>query len=116
MKKGRPGTLLTVICDPDRAASLAERILDRTSTLGVRSRTEARVELPRSAGSVDTPWGSVRIKWIRRPGGWEAAPEADDLAACAIRAGRPLRVVAEAVGRAAASLEPPPGSPGARSD
>ncbi len=43
MKKGRPGTLLTVLCEPDRSGVFAEMLLRETSTLGVRVREEQRV-------------------------------------------------------------------------
>ena len=36
MKKNRPGTLLSVICDPDRAEAMADIVLAETSTFGVR--------------------------------------------------------------------------------
>lgn len=36
MKKNRPGTLLSAICDPVRADAIAAGILAETSTLGVR--------------------------------------------------------------------------------
>nr|MBP7149026.1 nickel pincer cofactor biosynthesis protein LarC [Acidobacteriota bacterium] len=62
MKKGRPGLLLAVVCDRERARGLAELLLHETPTLGVRVRHESRLEWARDTVSVDTPWGPVRIK------------------------------------------------------
>lgn len=107
MKKGRPGILLTVICDPDQSSQLAARTLDRTTTLGVRERREARWELPRAAGSVDTPWGPVRVKWIHRAGAWEASAEADDLVLRSAESGVPLLAIAASVAETVRDLEPP---------
>ena len=47
MKKNRTGTLLSVICDPAGAESLAAVILAETSTLGVRMSRWERVCLDR---------------------------------------------------------------------
>lgn len=62
MKKNRPGTLLTVLCDAGRAAALTEIIFQETTTLGVRRREEARQCLARRWENVRTEWGTVRIK------------------------------------------------------
>lgn len=107
MKKGRPGILLTVICDPGGATELAGQILARTTTLGVRERIETRWELPRAAGSVDTPWGPVRVKWILRSGEWEANAEADDLIRRSGESGMSVRAIASTVEEAIRGLEPP---------
>jgi uncharacterized protein (DUF111 family) len=62
MKKGRPGTLLTILCDPDKASVLERFILRETSTLGIRIHQEQRSCLSRSHQSVSTPYGDIRIK------------------------------------------------------
>ncbi len=62
MKKGRPGFVLTAICDPDDAAALAGRILRDGPALGVRIRQDRRLEWDRDTVPVETPWGPVRIK------------------------------------------------------
>ena len=97
MKKGRPGLWLVVIAEPGRAASLAETILTRSSTLGVRVRIDERFELERRATSVETRFGRVELKLARLPGGGERpSPEFESVRAAAARSGRPLREVAEA--------------------
>ncbi|MEO8736014.1 MAG: nickel pincer cofactor biosynthesis protein LarC [Edaphobacter sp.] len=62
MKKGRPGTLLTILCDPDRVPVLERLLLRETSTLGIRIHQEQRSCLSRSHQSVSTPYGDIRIK------------------------------------------------------
>jgi uncharacterized protein (TIGR00299 family) protein len=62
MKKGRPGTLLTVLCDVNSTSVFESLLLRETSTLGIRIRQERRSCLNRSHRSVATPYGDIRIK------------------------------------------------------
>jgi pyridinium-3,5-bisthiocarboxylic acid mononucleotide nickel chelatase len=62
MKKNRPGTLLTVLCDAEHATKLTEIIFQETTTLGVRRREDSRQCLARRWENVRTQWGEVRIK------------------------------------------------------
>ncbi len=96
MKKGRLGTLLVVIADPPAADALVRLVLTETSTLGVRVRTEQRVELERRAAEVDTAFGRVALKIARTPDGERPMPEFESVRAAAERAGAPYREVAEA--------------------
>ena len=97
MKKGRPGTLLTILCNPSESVLLQQLLLRETSTLGVRIRHDSRVCLERSHTSVETPFGSIRIK-IGSSEGQErnAAPEFEDCRAAAERSGAPLKQVQQA--------------------
>jgi uncharacterized protein (DUF111 family) len=103
MKKNRPGTHLTVLCPPDRAAALAEVILTQTSTIGVRTTSARRYTLPRSQQSVTTPWGPVLCKRVERPDGPDLIPEFEACRALAEAASVPLRRVMAAA--RAAGLE-----------
>jgi hypothetical protein len=62
MKKGRVGTLITILCRPADAPRFEELLFRETSTLGVRTRTEQRRTLDRTHATVVTPYGEVRIK------------------------------------------------------
>jgi pyridinium-3,5-bisthiocarboxylic acid mononucleotide nickel chelatase len=62
MKKGRPGTLLTVLCKPGDADRITKIMFSETTTLGVRRRDEQRQALARRWEKVETSWGPVRIK------------------------------------------------------
>jgi uncharacterized protein (TIGR00299 family) protein len=68
MKKNRPGSLLTVLCDRLHAARLREMLFRETSTIGVRMREERRECLVREIVRVATPWGEVRVKEARLGG------------------------------------------------
>lgn len=98
MKKGRPGVLVTALCDPRRSSAVVERLFAESSTIGVRVRREGRIELKRSVAEVDTPVGRVRVKTIALPSGEERrVPEYDDLRRVAQTTGRPLIEIMEEV-------------------
>ncbi len=62
MKKGRPGTLITLLCDEDHQPALARLLLTETSTLGLRISRQQRICLDRRHTPVSTPYGEIRIK------------------------------------------------------
>jgi pyridinium-3,5-bisthiocarboxylic acid mononucleotide nickel chelatase len=94
MKKGRPGVVLSVLCEADAEDRLRSVFFETTSTFGVRSYHVGRAELKRRTVSVDLSDGSVRVK-VGLLGGRvvSATPEHDDVASVAARAGRPVRHV-----------------------
>jgi uncharacterized protein (TIGR00299 family) protein len=94
MKKGRPGTLVTVLCKPPDADRMAKIIFAETTTLGVRRRDEQRLVLSRRWEKVETDWGPVRIK-IGSMNGTIAncAPEYEDCRAVAEKHHVPLKTV-----------------------
>jgi hypothetical protein len=96
MKKNRPGTLLSVICDPDRAEALVSIILAETSTLGVRMSRWERVCLDRRWEEVVTPFGTIRIKIGERNGNTvTAAPEYEECKRAAAKHDVAIRQVYE---------------------
>jgi uncharacterized protein (TIGR00299 family) protein len=95
MKKGRPGVLVTILCDPPEAERLAALLLAETPTIGLRLRHEERLELPRAEAVVRLPEGDVRLKVVTLPdGSRRARPEYESLAALARTSGRPLEALA----------------------
>ncbi|MES2391575.1 MAG: nickel pincer cofactor biosynthesis protein LarC [Acidobacteriota bacterium] len=62
MKKGRPGTLLTILCEDARSNDLQQLLFRETSTLGIRIRRDQRATLDRTHIAVATPYGEIRIK------------------------------------------------------
>ena len=62
MKKGRPGTLITILCNPSESLGMQRLLLTETSTLGVRVREDRRTCLKRVFETVVTPYGQIRIK------------------------------------------------------
>jgi len=94
MKKGRPGTLVTVLCKREDESKLRDILFRESSTLGVRSRREQRHVLARRHESVNTPWGEVRIKIGRVNGSdSQAAPEYEDCRHIAAEQNVPLKTV-----------------------
>ena len=80
MKKNRPATLLTVICELAQRDRLAAVILQETTTIGVRCYPVSRILLAREAKKVKTRFGEVTVKIVTQPDGSQrATPEYDDL-------------------------------------
>jgi pyridinium-3,5-biscarboxylic acid mononucleotide sulfurtransferase len=97
MKKGRPGTLITVLCNESEAEILQDLLLRETSTLGVRIRRERRAFLERSYATVSTPYGEIRIKIGTRDGEeLNAAPEFEDCRTAAREHGVAVKQVMQA--------------------
>lgn len=69
MQKGRQGLALAALLRPQDAEALRRIWLARGPTLGVRERRQGRWVLPRRGGHCPSPWGPVRVKQVRRPGG-----------------------------------------------
>ena len=62
MKKGRPGTLLTILVNPEDESKFERMIFRETTTLGLRKRRDRRSCLERSLTAFDTPYGPIRVK------------------------------------------------------
>jgi uncharacterized protein (TIGR00299 family) protein len=79
MKKGRPGTVVEVLCRAEDSATLRATLLRHTTTLGVRETVVTRYSLPRHVETVQTAFGDVRMKVASLPdGSVKASPEHDD--------------------------------------
>lgn len=97
MKKGRPGQWLVIIAEPGDADRLAQLVLQHSPALGVRSRIDSRLELPRRIERVSTRWGEVAVKVATLPDGSERAhPEFESVRALAAQVRLPLREISEA--------------------
>jgi uncharacterized protein (DUF111 family) len=97
MKKGRPGTLLTILCNPSEIPALQQLVLSETSALGVRIRFDRRACLDRRHASVETPYGPIRIKiGALDQQEYNAAPEFEDCRAAAEKHNVPLKLVQQA--------------------
>jgi uncharacterized protein (TIGR00299 family) protein len=90
MKKGRPGTMLSVLAPIDRADAVAAVLLAETTTIGVRRWTVHRDVGIRTIETIDTAMGSFRIKITQTPAGPRARPEYEDVRAIARRDGAAL--------------------------
>ncbi len=80
MKKNRPGTLLTVICDASRREAVIKAVFRPTSTLGVREKALERYILERETETLGTALGPVRVKRAHGYGVARAKYEYEDIA------------------------------------
>jgi pyridinium-3,5-bisthiocarboxylic acid mononucleotide nickel chelatase len=105
MKKGRPGVVLSALCEPQSQPRLREVFFESTSTLGVRASTVRRAELERRTVAVPLADATVRVKLgLLRGRVVSATPEHDDVADLAARTGRSVRDVYDEAAAAARSF------------
>lgn len=62
MKKGRPASKVSILCQGQSRLALEKTLFHHSTTLGVRYYPVARTRLDRNWKTVSTPWGEVRIK------------------------------------------------------
>jgi pyridinium-3,5-bisthiocarboxylic acid mononucleotide nickel chelatase len=104
MKKGRPAHTLGVLCHPDRAEALRQRVFRDTSTLGLRESTLRKYPLARAFVEVGVPGGSIAVKVGHTRGVIvQVTPEFRDVASLARRLGRAERQVLDEAATAAAT-------------
>jgi len=94
MKKGRPGYMITLLTEREKAPACVKVMLRQTSTLGVRQYKAGRTKLRRSWQEVEIDGVPVRVKI----GCWgeevvNLAPEYEDCAKAAVATGRPLKEI-----------------------
>ena len=100
MKKGRLGTLLTVLSKPADAGRLQQLLFQETTTLGIRVREENRVVLARETTAVQTEFGVIQVKTgVWQGEEWNAAPEFEDCRRAAAAFQVPLKTVMQEASR-----------------
>ncbi|MFC1608324.1 nickel pincer cofactor biosynthesis protein LarC [Candidatus Latescibacterota bacterium] len=97
MKKGRPATLFSVLTDDSLKDTVIDTIFTETTTLGVRISKIMRKMLSRESRTVETEYGSVRVKVAHVNGTERYAPEFDDCARIAREHKIPLVTVYDIV-------------------
>lgn len=101
MKKNRPGTEVTVLCENGACDRVSNLVLTHTTTLGLRVARERRVELTRRIETIETELGPARVKVATRPDGTESiSPEYESCREIALRTGLTTAAVFDAVRRA----------------
>jgi pyridinium-3,5-bisthiocarboxylic acid mononucleotide nickel chelatase len=103
MKKNRPATKLTVLCETGAVDAIVETLFQHTSTFGVRTYEVRRQKLQRYSQTVDTPFGPIAVK-IGQWGGRvvQISPEYESCRQAARLGGTPLKAIyhtAEALAR-----------------
>ena len=97
MKKNRPATLISILCDSAHSGLLAEMLFRETTTLGVRTHSVSRHALAREVVSVETRYGPINVKvaWLNGRV-VNDMPEYEQCRAAALRSNVALRVVEDA--------------------
>ena len=95
MKKGRPGTLIRVLCRREDTDAIVRLIFRHTTTIGIRAASLGRYVLERRIETVDTPYGPVRRKVSVGYGVERVKYEYDDLSRLADRQGISLEKARE---------------------
>ena len=85
MKKGRPASLMTVMCgaDDEEKERFVRLIFRYTSTIGIREVISERFILSREEHTAETPYGPVRYKHVTGYGADRCKAEYEDLAGIA---------------------------------
>lgn len=101
-RHGRPGHVLSAVCDEAVRPAVADAVFRHTTTIGLRWSTARRETLPRRAVTVRVGGHDIAVKIAVLAGGAERAkPEIADVEAAARALGVPA---AEVVGRALDAL------------
>lgn len=94
MKKSRLGILLTVLCYPENTIKCEQIIYRETTTLGIRRSTQERSFLEREIQTIDTEYGTIRVKIARNHQQIiNIQPEYEDCAAIARQSNLPWRKI-----------------------
>jgi uncharacterized protein (TIGR00299 family) protein len=94
MKKNRPGTLMTIVAQPEQREAMTEIVFRESTTIGIRHQELSRECLDREMVTVTTTLGPVRFKVARRDGRvLNAQPEFEDLAKLSNERGIPIKDV-----------------------
>lgn len=100
MKKDRPATLLSVLCEPSDVERIQQLLFRETTTLGIRQREVERVSLERTSETLSTEFGEVRVKVSRLDGKvLTRKAEFDDLKRIASETGQSLRSITAKIER-----------------
>lgn len=95
MKKGRPGTELTVMVEPKDCLEMTGIVLSESTSSGVRYRWERRLKLKRWIEEVRTSFGPVKVKFTADMDNklFGAHPEYEDIKAISKKTGIPINEV-----------------------
>jgi pyridinium-3,5-bisthiocarboxylic acid mononucleotide nickel chelatase len=91
MKKGRPGQIISVICDPAKLKRIESLLLTHTTTIGSRHWFAYRRKLKRDSVKAKTPYGPVMAKRIGYEDGEWLTPEYEDLKKISQKSGIPIQ-------------------------
>ena len=106
MKKNRPGTLVTVLCQPEKVGKFSDFLIRETTTIGLRWRTDHRIKALRIIKEVQTKYGTVRCKAAEVGGEVvNVSPEYEDCRRLAAEKNVPLKKILEEARTAALNID-----------
>ena len=106
MKKNRPGTLLTVLCERNDVDRMAELLLNHTTSFGVRVHEAQRRKLARKIVKVPTRYGEIECKiGLLRDKVVSRSPEYESCKLAAAKAGVAVKEVYNEAARAAEEIQ-----------
>ena len=94
MKKGRPGIILSIICEKENTGIIKEVIFTESTTLGIRTFPFKKDTLARISETIKTSFGPVVFKrsfYMDREVSFK--PESDDCRRIASETGIPVKEV-----------------------
>ncbi|MGI8469017.1 MAG: nickel pincer cofactor biosynthesis protein LarC [Pyrinomonadaceae bacterium] len=94
MKKNRPATLVSILCDAEKREVLTGLLFAETSTLGVRISNVERNCLPRETVKIETEFGAVDVKVSKYQNKIvNAKPEYEQIREIALKSKKSLREI-----------------------
>ena len=69
MKKSRSAQCISVLCSAAQADALSDVLFNQSTTIGLRQMPFDKRVLPRQVRSIETQFGSVRVKEVTQPNG-----------------------------------------------
>ena len=105
MKKNRPGSLLTLLCEPKHVDCMAELLLTHTTSFGLRIHQAQRRKLSREIVTVVTKFGKIDVKIGRLAGKTVSrSPEFESCKRAAAATGVSVKEVYEEAVRSSGAL------------
>ena len=99
MKKNRPATMLTCLCSMEVSDHMIQRILEETTTIGVRYVNYDRKTLESTFENIETEWGNIRMKISEGHGIKKQKPEYEDVRRIAKEQGISFQKVLESISK-----------------
>jgi hypothetical protein len=106
MKKNRPATMVSILCENIHVDVMTDLLITETSTLGIRRSEVSRTCVNREFVQVDSEFGPIKIKIGRYKGRIvNIQPEFEDVRNTALRHKVPLKLVTESALWAARTIK-----------
>ncbi len=94
MKKNRPATMISILCDKENKEILTDLLYTETSTLGVRIKEVKRECLPRQIVKIETEHGAIDMKVAEYKGEIiNAKPEYEQIREIALKSNKSLQEI-----------------------